>query len=227
MQAQSKGVHKLDCFGPNVTAAFSERLFDEPSRDEFLKELGLDPANFRKGKQVHGDVVLEVRRDNFFPFETEADGLVTAEPGMVIGIKTADCIPAFFWDPVKRAAGVTHAGWKGVKLEILPKTIRMFQEKFGSNPKDIQAAFGPCIRECCYEVGEEFKDYFPAFFRPDKPGKGRVDLVQVARKQLSDAGLEPLKIMDSGLCTSCQSQTFFSARRGAKTERILSVISFR
>ncbi len=227
MQAGLNHVYRLEVFSPEVTAGFSGRGFDEPSRDEFLKALSLDPQNFRKAKQVHGDVILEVRRDAFFPFETEADGLATVEPGLVIGIKTADCIPAFFWDPVRRASGLAHAGWKGVKLEILPKMVRFMAEKFGSRPQDIETAFGPAIGACCYEVGPEFKDYFPGFFKPKDGGKGYVDLIEVARFQLTQAGLNPRKIQNAGPCTSCKASEFFSARKGAKTERILSVISFQ
>jgi polyphenol oxidase len=226
MQLHSKGFHRLDCFGPGIVAAFSERRFDEHSRDEFLRELNLDPSRFRKAKQVHGDVILDVRSDAWFPFETEADGLVTAETGTVIGIKTADCIPAFFWDPVRKVAAVTHAGWKGVKLEILPKTVRFMAEHHGSRPADVRVAFGPAIGECCYEVGPEFKEYFPDFFKPKPGGKGHVNLISVARRQLEQAGIPSIAISDAGICTSCSSDTFYSARKGAKTERILSIISF-
>lgn len=227
MQLHSKGFHRLDCFGGDVAAAFSERRYDESSRDEFLKELNLDPSRFRKAKQVHGDVILEVRSDAWFPFETEADGLATSEPGITIGIKTADCIPAFFWDPVRRAAGVAHAGWKGVKLEILPKMVRFFADKFRSKPADIMVAFGPAIGSCCYEVGPEFKEYFPGFYKAKDGGKGHIHLIDVARVQLEEAGIEPAKITDASICTSCHSETFYSARKGAKAERILSIISIR
>lgn len=227
IQTPIPGVHKLDCFGPRVTAAFSERRFNETTRDSFLKKLSLEPVRFRKAKQVHGDVILNVTSENPFSEETEADGLVTNEPGTVIGIKTADCIPAFYWDPVRKAAGVAHAGWKGLKAGILVKMVRVFVRTFGSKASDLQIAFGPAIGDCCYEVGREFQDYFPGFYRPTQPGKGHVDLIRAARHQLMGEGVDNAHMINAGVCTACHSDVFYSARKGAQTERILSVISFR
>ena len=158
----------------------------------------------------------------------EADGLITEVPGIALGISTADCIPVFFWDPEYHAAGIAHTGWRGLKSGMITEMISWFRDYFRSQKKSLQVAFGPAIRRCCYEVGEEFRDFFPGFYfevdSPSKAKRGRMDLLAAARDQALAQGILAEHIFDAGICTSCQNDRFFSARREGTSERIFSVI---
>ncbi len=221
------GIYPVSFFQGNVFAAFSGREYSRDRFEEFLANAGLSPGALVRPKQVHGNEILWMDCPPNAEPGREADGIMTAASGAVLGILTADCIPAFFWDPVKKAAGLAHAGWKGLKAGILEKMIARMKTSFGSNPETIQIAFGPFIRACCYEVGREFSGYFPAHYRPDSPEKGHVDLASAARERLTGEGILPANLQDSGICTSCSQHAFFSARRGDASERILSVIHIR
>lgn len=221
------GLHRIPKFSPGVTAAYSGRAYDEPTAADFVADLGLSPAQYFKPKQVHGDEILIVKKKNDFAHETEADGVMTRTPGLVLGIKTADCIPAFYWDPVKKAAGLSHAGWRGLHKGILIKMAKLFKSEFKSRMEDLEIVFGPAVGPCCYETGPEFAEYFPGYFKAKPNGKGMTDLIGAARAQLEKEGINPSKIQSMEICTACQSADFYSARKGAQTERILSVISIK
>lgn len=225
---QSKpGIFNIPQFSPGVTAAFSSRLYTESTAPQFVQSLSLDPSLYYKPKQVHGDDILILEKGNEFSPDVEADGVMTVKPGLVLGIKTADCIPAFYWDPVRKAAGLAHAGWRGLHKGILTKMASLFKSRFYSNMADLQIVFGPAAGVCCYETGPEFADYFPGFFKPKSNGKGMTDLISAARAQLVSEGIRPSNINSMNICTVCRSDEFYSARKGAETERILSVISIR
>lgn len=221
------GIYGIPHFGAGVTAAFSGRSYDEPTALEFVTALGLSPAQYFKPKQVHGDEILIIEKGSRFSPSMEADGVMTDEPGIVLGIKTADCIPAFFWDPTQKVAGLSHAGWRGLHKGILVKMLRLFKTKYHSRVSDIEIAFGPAVGSCCYETGSEFSSYFPGFFKPKLNGKGMTDLIGAARYQLGKEGVLSSRIQSVEICTACRSDDFFSARKGAQTERILSVISIQ
>ncbi len=92
------------------------------------------------------------------------DGLITNTPGLLLAVKTADCMPIIIVDPRKRAVGVFHAGWRGTLKRIAEKGVGEMRRWFGSRPQDLKAALGPSIRNCCYNVGEEVRDHFRSQF---------------------------------------------------------------
>jgi hypothetical protein len=144
---------------------------------------------------------------------------------LVLGVRTADCVPVFFWDAVNRVAGIAHGGWKGVKDGIINQMLKIFEKKCGTKMGDLRIAIGPSIRKCCYEVGNEFLGYFPGFYKGKDASKGRLDLVGVIKSRLLKRGVLESHIQDTGLCTVCENKKFFSYRMEAQTpERILSVI---
>lgn len=187
--------------------------------------------------QVHGDRVITVR--NPCPpcpddAKKGADGAITNASGVPVGILTADCQPILFYDPVKKAIGAAHAGWKGTLLGIAIKTVEAMRLNFGSRPEDMIAALGPCIRPCCYEVKKDVFDGFKARFQGEAQGffiedKGlRLDMEKANAFQLASVGLKHENISTSGLCTSCEAGSFFSYRKeGGKTGRQLSFIMLR
>ena len=116
---------------------------------------------FTYAEQVHGNevTVVSLQEKGMGRASRETaiqakDGFITNEKGIVLCAQFADCVPLFFYDPVKRVAGLAHAGWKGTVLNISMATISLMTHTFGSQATDIRAAIGPSIGACCYEVDE-------------------------------------------------------------------------
>jgi YfiH family protein len=157
----------------------------------------------------------------------EGDALITDDLNRRIGVRTADCVPILLLDAGKHAVAAVHAGWRGTELAIVTHTIKKMHADFGTQPADIRVAIGPSIRECCYEVGPEVASQFSLIFPewPPVTDKQHLDLVEANRRHLIAAGVLPSYIFDSGLCTACQLEHFFSYRREPHNPgRLLSVI---
>jgi polyphenol oxidase len=190
------------------------------------------------------------------------DALVTAEPGILLSVRTADCLPVLLVDKKLCVIAAVHAGWRGALARLVEKTVGEMRRIFGSAPEDLAASMGPAIGRCCYEVGDEVVDAFRAqfigcdnfFYRPPRgpsadhspsrhsllfytqapPGHRReraslhLDLAAVAHTQLAAAGLKPSAIHNSGYCTACRPDLFFSYRReGARAGRMMAAIGIR
>lgn len=113
-------------------------------------------------RQVHSDVVHVISK---VPAEQlVGDGLITNTPGLLLGIKTADCVPVLVADQRGRAVGAFHAGWRGTLARIVEKGIGTMRQHCGAKPEDLVAAIGPCIHGCCYEVSDELRDKFASQF---------------------------------------------------------------
>jgi YfiH family protein len=140
----------------------------ERNRAAFLRQL--DPNSNGKSKpwplvtlrQVHSDVIRFVDSPADSPLA--GDGLITATPGLLLGIQTADCLPIILVDAKHRAIGVFHAGWRGTVKRIVEKGLGEMRLRFGSRARDLKAAIGPGIRGCCYEIGEEVRQQFESQF---------------------------------------------------------------
>ena len=152
----------------------------------------------------------------------DVDGLVTDIPGIALVTSHADCVPLFFVDPVRRAIGLSHSGWKGTAARIGAATVEKMRQEFGSRPEDIRAAIGPSICRNCYEVGEdvaqEFRRTFSArecrqILLPGKPGKYMLDLWRANQIILTDSGLIPDHIAVTDICTSCGGDLLWSHRK--------------
>jgi polyphenol oxidase len=113
-------------------------------------------------RQIHSDIIRFVEA----PPESQlaGDGLMTATPGLLLGIQTADCLPVILVDPKRRSVGVFHAGWRGTVKRIVEKGVGEMGRRFGSRPHDLKAAIGPGIQGCCYEVGPEVREKFESQF---------------------------------------------------------------
>lgn len=173
--------------------------------------------------QVHGNdlLVLDEPNEDFSHFQKlECDGIVTNQPGVMIGVCVADCVPVLLLDPNKRVIAALHAGWKGTAEGIVRKGVEAMVGFFGSEPGAILAAIGPAIGPCCYQVdtpvAEAFRKagtQFESFAQAAGPGKWQLDLVEANRNQLLRAGLEEGHVETSGFCVSCEKDLFFSYRR--------------
>lgn len=178
---------------------------------------GADPPVQVTLKQIHSDIVRNAH--GLGDREQEGDALITNDPGLSIGVRTADCVPILLLDTEQRAVAAVHAGWRGTANDLVHCTIRKMTSAFGTNPTQIWAAIGPCIRVCCYEVGpevaEHFKHLFPEWTDNElkAEGKRNLDLPEANRRQMKAAGVPAAQIFDSCLCTYCQIETFYSYRR--------------
>ena len=177
-------------------------------------------------KQTHGcEIVIADERFSSGALQ-EADALVTDKPNVAIAVRTADCLPIFIYDPVHKAIGIVHAGWKGTQQEIFKQTYLTMQAKYKTDFEDILVVFGPALRSCCYEVGREFLGHFPgAVFARD--GKLYMDLLKANREQLYSLGVEREQLFDCRVCTSCDKGYFSYRRDGDKAGRMVSVMMLK
>ena len=223
---------------PDCVPRNRKAVFDALSRGP----KGLDLDWFTAAKQVHGDAVRRVttaERGRGARSHEDAvpatDALITDIPGVPIGIFTADCVPVFLFDPEKTAVGIAHAGWRGTVKSIAQKAVERTREEFGSEPGDMWAAVGPSIGPCCYEVGpdvfNEFRrefHYAAPLFRKTYAQKWRLDLWLANRRQLEGCGLDPERIIEARICSSCCAHEYFSSRKlGPRAGRTLSVIGIK
>lgn len=192
------------------------------------KSIGFDVNTIVVSHQTHKTeirVVEECDRGKglFIPRDySDIDGLITNKPNITLVTKYADCVPLYFVDPIKKAIGLSHAGWRGTVNKIAKVTVEELQNHFGSNPQDIIAVIGPSICVDCYEIGidtaEEFMKAFPDYqeariLSPKENGKYLCDLWAANRSVLIEAGLLAENIHISGVCTSCNSDLLFSHRK--------------
>ena len=153
------------------------------------------------------------------------DSQITDEPGVALVVFGADCVPVFFYDPVHRAIGVAHAGWKGTAAGIVQNTVLRMQEEFHTKPSELVTVIGPSIGQECYEVGAEVAAAFRNRFEHtegilrESPGgeadKYMLNLWEANRRLLADAGIATEHITVSGLCTMCRQELLFSHRATA------------
>jgi polyphenol oxidase len=137
----------------------------------------------------------------------QGDALLENTPGSVVAVKTADCLPVLLVDGRRRAVAAIHAGWRGTAAEIVRQAVAAMHERFGSAPEDLDAAIGPGIGACCYEVGPEVAARF------GMEGRGRLDLPAINRRQLLESGVTARRIYTSSLCTMCHPDELHSFRR--------------
>jgi polyphenol oxidase len=194
--------------------------------------------------QVHGNAIHIVARKTAAD-RPRGDGMVTAEPGVILGIFSADCVPILMIDSKRKIAGAFHAGWRGIIADIATAGVAAMT-KLGAHASDLRAALGPSIGPCCFEVDTGLADRFAAevvgarsHTRAGKPGKAYLDLRGIVTDQLVRAGLaatvgkaENVGISASigkvGPCTRCASDRFFSRRAasGQTTGLQMSFVGF-
>ena len=190
----------------------------------FAEGAGIDYDDMAVVNHEHGANVLRIAHEHrgrgFYKDPLPpCDGIITDDPTVTLVTSHADCGAYFFYDPVHRAIGMAHAGWKGTLLRIGAEMARRMAEEFDTDPSDIIAATGPCICRDCFEVdadlGEKFQSEFgyPGISRPGRPGKAYVDLELAAAVQFVEAGIRPESITLMNACTYENRQHFFSHSR--------------
>lgn len=152
---------------------------------------------------------------------TDIDGLVTNVPNLVLATFYADCVPLFFIDPVHKAIGLSHSGWRGTVSDIAAVTVKTMQKEYGTRPEELLVGIGPSICQDCYEVSEDVIDEFrasceeklwPRLYQEKGNGKYQLNLWEACRQNLLRAGVLPERIEVTDLCTCCNPQLFFSHR---------------
>jgi YfiH family protein len=201
-QLSADGIYRCEAFAEKFswqTHGFGTRLRN-PGADVTLR-------------QVHSASVLNAQ--GLTDRSHEGDALITDERHRSIGIRTADCVPILLVDCSHHAVAAIHAGWRGTAAGIAERTVHTLRNTFGTSAANLYAAIGPCIRSCCYEVGEDVAHHFAALFSERGPDRGKqmLDLPEANRRQLQAAGLAPEHIYDCGRCTACETGLFFSYRR--------------
>lgn len=197
----SDGIYRCDAFQQFVWQkhGFGTRL-GSPAADITLR-------------QIHSNCVYNAHglKDR----EREGDALITDDVRKSIGVRTADCVPILLLDSRTRAVAAVHAGWRGTLAQIVRETIEKMNSDFGTEPGDIHAAMGPCIRGCCYEVGKDLAEQFSSYFPDWDPGAAKhlLNLPQANQLQMEAAGVPAAHIYDIRLCTTCETGQFYSYRR--------------
>lgn len=199
------------------------------------RAVGFGTEDLVLNHQVHSDIVRVVSREDCHGIDNraypDADGLVTAEPGVALAAFTADCTPILLWDSVTGAVGAVHAGWRGTVADIAGKTVAAMCDHFGCVPERIHAAIGPNIGKCCFETDADVPEAVRAilgeaaeeFVRPVGE-KYRVDLKGVNSALLRRRGVTRIDISEE--CTVCRPDRFWSHRltrgdRGAQAAIIV------
>lgn len=168
-------------------------------------------------RQIHSDTIRVAGQEGD---AGDGDALASDTPGLLLEVRTADCIPVLLVDPVRRAVAAVHAGWRGTEAQIVAKTAALLRDRFGC--RNLEAAIGPGIGVCCYEVGPEVAERFGL------SGRRRLDLAEQNRSQLVAAGVAPESIFRVGDCTRCEAGLYHSYRRDRdQAGRMASAIGIR
>lgn len=173
------------------------------------------------GQQVHGSRVgMHRGGGQGLRIVPSCDGHVTAEPGTVLSVSVADCVPVYVLDPGIPAVALLHAGWRGVSEGIVERGIEALVDRLGSDPSDLHLHLGPAICEACYEVGPEVHR---ALGLEEPPAPTPLDLRSVVARRAQEKGVASDRVERSSLCTRCGPPTFFS-HRGGDPERQVAFI---
>ncbi len=168
-------------------------------------------------KQIHSS--LSIVADRSEGCVGEGDALITAQPGVAVSIRTADCFPILLADLHHQVVAAVHAGWRGTVDRVAVQTLDRMSKEFDTDPADVVAAIGPGIGACCYEVGVEVAQRF------GMSAAGALDLAAENLRQLHQAGVPPAQTSAAGACTFCHPAQFYSWRRDRETAgRMISYI---
>jgi len=191
------------------------------NRLRLLSSLGLSPARLATAGQVHGARVVEVAAPGH---QSGCDALVTRLPGLALAVTTADCMSLLYVAP--GAVAAAHAGWRGTASGMPVAALEALCACAGCPPAHVQVHIGPCIRACCYDVGDDVAARFPAATVRPTDGRPRLDLPAAARLALEERGVRPDAIHDTGACSACEPDWYFSHRRDSgRTGRLWGVVA--
>lgn len=192
------------------------------------------PSALVSVKQVHGTDVLvvdgPVSQEDTFPGGWDA--LVTNQPGVLLTVRTADCVPVLLFDPKKRLVGAVHAGWRGAVGGIVINALQVLLQRFGSDLREVRVGIGPSVGPCCYEVDTPVLERLQSashdwqqVVQETARGKAMLDLKGLIRRQAERVGVAPHNVYTAAACTFCHADLFYSYRReGVVKETMVSGI---
>ncbi len=192
---------------PRAVQENHRRIFDA---------FGIARAQVVSPHQVHGRNVVRVGVEAGGTVIPATDALITDAPGVALLLRFADCVPVLFYDPVRRAAGLAHAGWRGVAAGVVPATVQAMAAAFGSRPEDLWAGIGPAIGPQHYSVGVEVVEAIQAALPEGaqaatyREGRWMMDLPAALEAQLR--AVEVTQVEQSGLCTASRVDEWYSHR---------------
>ena len=203
--------------------------------------LNLDSKDIIRPYQTHTKNIKEVNDEcGIFNSEyTNIDGIVTDKKYKVLSLVFADCTPLYLYDKNKRIIGNIHSGWQGTVKKISKEAIRALKEKYNCNAKDITCVIGPTIRKCHFEVQKDVRDLFYNTFKymdnidsiikyNKKNDRYFIDTVEINKNLLKEEGILEENIIDSKICTVCDSNIIHSYRKeGTNAGRNTSLISLK
>jgi polyphenol oxidase len=211
----------LSFFGDQEASDYAElaRVFD------------LDAADVVRVRQIHGRQIVTVRAQDEVGDALPADAIISLDPAKAIAVRVADCVPVLIADRGRRLVAAVHAGWRGTAAGIVTATVRAIVEH-GVPASDLEAAIGPSIGSCCYQVSDEVRAAClhgraaaEAWFTPDGPGHWRLDLSRANADQLTEAGVLSTNVHASRMCTAHHPDIYYSYRRdGPGTGRMVAAI---
>ena len=191
----------------------------------FAKAVGFPYENIVTTNQTHTTNVRVVTKEDCGKGITkdrdysDVDGLITNVPGIVLTTYYADCVPLYILDPVNKAIGLSHSGWKGTVNRIGENTLKLMNENYGTNPKDVICCIGPSICQDCYEISEDVASEFINEFGKNNKilynkgnGKYQLNLWESVKQVFLDAGVEYDNIYTTDICTCCNKDELFSHR---------------
>jgi YfiH family protein len=210
--------------GPFAALNLSPSVGDDPlvvahNFERACQALNTTPEQTVSCHLIHSADVLTVTQANHQQVMGRADGLISGEAGIYLAMRFGDCTPLMFFDPRRGAIGLAHAGWRGTIKNAAGATVRAMVRQLGCHPEDIMAVIGPAIGPCCYEVGQdvmtaaaralpEAESLFSR--RNGNTDRAYFDMWAANQRQLAASGVE--QIIQSGLCTACRTDLFFSHR---------------
>ena len=230
---------QLQLRATNVSAETSPAAVDA-AWAQAAAAVGAPADALMRVKQVHGRQVRVLKAGAVDPAagaaRPEADALASNQPGIVLVVQVADCVPVLLADARRGAAGAAHAGWRGTAAGVTRATVETMTRELGTDPADLVVAIGPSIGACCYTVGGELMDAFRSggateeqlarWFSRTASGDLRLDLWTANRDQLLAAGVPADRIFTAGLCTQTHADTFDSYRAaGPNAGRMAALIA--
>jgi YfiH family protein len=238
---QAAGGRALRCppllaWAPHFFTSRDLTLGDDAEWAAVATAVDVDLSSLRMIRQVHGAGVAVVRQGATSDWSSpEADVIVSDDPETAIVVRVADCAPILFADTRLGVIAAAHAGWRGAAQAAAPAAVSALSDHFGSQPRDLIAAIGPCLGVCCGEVGPEVVEAFTnaghaatdidRWFRPGFGDRSYLDLAGANVDQLAAAGVPRDRIYDTGLCTKSHRRLFHSYRAdGRGAGRMAAVI---